>query len=123
MSVRLLLWLKFSEMSWPNVYPAPRGEIPQPPLSSGSDHSRSHIGPCTKIDAKAQYIWLRANFMGVTDGATKLHEIESASTFCGTLDRLSYLYIHFEAACKKLRCVHNYVHIQPSVDTMKQIGR
>lgn len=32
-------------MSCPNVYPAPRGEIPQPYLSSGSDHRRSHIGP------------------------------------------------------------------------------
>ena len=32
-------------MSCPNVYPAPRGEIPQPPRSSGSDQSRSHMGP------------------------------------------------------------------------------
>ena len=32
-------------MSYPNVYPAPLGEIPQPPLSSGSDHNKSHIGP------------------------------------------------------------------------------
>jgi hypothetical protein len=32
-------------MSCPNVYPAPLGFIPQPDLSSGSDHSRSHIGP------------------------------------------------------------------------------
>ncbi len=45
MSVSPLLWLKFSDMSWPKVYPAPRGDIPHPPLSSGSDHNRSHIGP------------------------------------------------------------------------------
>jgi hypothetical protein len=29
--------LKASEISWPNVYPAPRGEIPHPQRSSGSD--------------------------------------------------------------------------------------
>lgn len=44
-SVRPLLWLKASEMSWPKVYPAPRGEMPQPWRSSGSLHSRSHMGP------------------------------------------------------------------------------
>uniref|UniRef100_A0A0E9XK82 Uncharacterized protein n=1 Tax=Anguilla anguilla TaxID=7936 RepID=A0A0E9XK82_ANGAN len=43
--VRPLAWLKVSEMSCPKVYPAPRGEIPQPPRSSGSDHRRSHMGP------------------------------------------------------------------------------
>lgn len=31
--------------TWPKVYPAPRGEIPQPHLSSGSDHNKSHMGP------------------------------------------------------------------------------
>ena len=44
-SVRALLWLNVSDISCPNVYPAPRGEIPQPPRSSGSDQSRSHMGP------------------------------------------------------------------------------
>lgn len=32
-------------ITWPKVYPAPRGEIPQPHRSSGSDHKRSHMGP------------------------------------------------------------------------------
>lgn len=32
-------------VTWPKVYPAPRGEIPQPHRSSGSDHKRSHMGP------------------------------------------------------------------------------
>jgi len=32
-------------MSYPKVYPAPLGDIPQPPLSSGSDHNKSHMGP------------------------------------------------------------------------------
>lgn len=45
MSVRPLVWLNCCAMSCPNVYPAPRGDIPQPHLSSGSDHNRSHIGP------------------------------------------------------------------------------
>ena len=31
--------------TWPKVYPAPRGDMPQPHRSSGSDHRRSHIGP------------------------------------------------------------------------------
>ena len=31
--------------TWPNVYPAPLGEMPQPPLSSGSLQRRSHMGP------------------------------------------------------------------------------
>jgi hypothetical protein len=74
-SLKLLVWLNCSEISWnkriwqcqhirwhaisttiicdwphnlctcPKVYPAPRGEIPQPHRSSGSDHRRSHIGP------------------------------------------------------------------------------
>jgi hypothetical protein len=71
-SLRLLVWLNCSDMSWkwkphrwgqdwrkimaisrrygvsstwPKVYPAPRGDMPQPHLSSGSDHRRSHIGP------------------------------------------------------------------------------
>jgi len=43
--VRPLAWLKVSDMSWPKVYPAPLGEMPQPPRSSGSDHNKSHIGP------------------------------------------------------------------------------
>lgn len=47
--VRPLLWLNVSDMSWPNVYPAPLGEMPQPPRSSGSDHSKSHIGPCNEM--------------------------------------------------------------------------
>ncbi len=42
---RLLMWLKDSAMSWPKVYPAPLGFMPQPDLSSGSDHKRSHMGP------------------------------------------------------------------------------
>ena len=42
---RLFVWLNCSAMSWPKVYPAPRGFIPHPALSSGSDHSKSHIGP------------------------------------------------------------------------------
>lgn len=33
------------ELTCPKVYPAPLGEIPQPHRSSGSDHTRSHIGP------------------------------------------------------------------------------
>lgn len=37
--------LKASDISCPNVYPAPRGLIPQPHLSSGSDHNKSHMGP------------------------------------------------------------------------------
>lgn len=44
-SDRPFVWLYCSEMSCPNVYPAPLGEIPQPYRSSGSDHRRSHIGP------------------------------------------------------------------------------
>eukprot|EP00962_Isochrysis_galbana_P055385 scaffold27150_cov147-Isochrysis_galbana.AAC.3 len=36
----------------PNVCPAPRGEIPQPHRSSGSDHSRSHIGPSWGISSR-----------------------------------------------------------------------
>jgi len=43
--VKPFVWLNVSDISCPNVYPAPRGEIPQPPRSSGSDHKRSHIGP------------------------------------------------------------------------------
>lgn len=31
--------------TWPKVYPAPLGDIPQPQRSSGSDHKRSHMGP------------------------------------------------------------------------------
>ena len=27
------------------MYPAPLGEMPHPPRSSGSDHNKSHIGP------------------------------------------------------------------------------
>jgi hypothetical protein len=44
MSFRLLAWLNYSDMSYPNEYPAPLGEIPQPHLSSGSDQRRSQIG-------------------------------------------------------------------------------
>ncbi len=55
-SVRLLWWLNTSEMSLPNVYPAPRGEMPHPARSSGSDHSRSHMGPSCGTWAKG-IIW------------------------------------------------------------------
>eukprot|EP00955_Chlamydomonas_euryale_P107653 365788-Chlamydomonas_euryale.AAC.4 len=44
-------------MSWPYVYPAPRGEIPQPMRSSGSDHKRSHIGPSCGTSSN-RCIWL-----------------------------------------------------------------
>lgn len=37
--------LKAADTSAPNVYPAPRGEMPHPDRSSGSLHSKSHIGP------------------------------------------------------------------------------
>jgi len=38
--------LNYSETSLPNRYPAPLGEIPQAEvILSGSDHSKSHIGP------------------------------------------------------------------------------
>lgn len=33
--------------------PAPRGEMPQPQRSSGSDHSRSHIGPSCGTSCRA----------------------------------------------------------------------
>lgn len=45
MSLSPFVWLNCSDMSSPKVYPAPLGEIPQPHRSSGSDQSRSHIGP------------------------------------------------------------------------------
>lgn len=32
-------------VTWPKVYPAPLGDMPQPQRSSGSDHKRSHMGP------------------------------------------------------------------------------
>lgn len=35
----------YSKSTWPKVYPAPRGDIPQPQRSSGSDHKRSHMAP------------------------------------------------------------------------------
>ena len=41
----LFTWLNMVHTSPPKRYPAPRGERPQPSTSSGSDHSRSHIGP------------------------------------------------------------------------------
>lgn len=37
--------MREAQVTWPKVYPAPRGDIPQPHLSSGSDHSRSHMAP------------------------------------------------------------------------------
>lgn len=44
--MRLLVWLNYSEISFPNKYPAPLGEIPHPEVMlSGSDQSKSHIGP------------------------------------------------------------------------------
>lgn len=43
--LRLLVWLNCSAMSWPKVQPAPRGFMPHPARSSGSDQTRSHIGP------------------------------------------------------------------------------
>lgn len=41
----------------PKVYPAPRGDIPQPQRSSGSDHKRSHIGPSCGTS------WTRSKFL------------------------------------------------------------
>ncbi|KAH9420185.1 hypothetical protein DERP_011519 [Dermatophagoides pteronyssinus] len=40
------------DMEEVNKKPAPRGEIPQPPRSSGSDHNRSHIGPSCGTSCK-----------------------------------------------------------------------
>jgi len=44
-------------ITWPNVYPAPRGEMPQPHRSSGSDHNKSHIGPSWGTS------WTRSKFL------------------------------------------------------------
>jgi len=44
--VKLFVWLNYSDISFPNKYPAPLGEIPHPlVILSGSDHKRSQIGP------------------------------------------------------------------------------
>lgn len=40
------MWLNYSEISLPNKYPAPLGDIPQPlVILSGSDHNKSQMGP------------------------------------------------------------------------------
>src|SRR5277367_3908009 len=44
-SDRSFFQLKWRTMSAPKRKPAPRGERPQPSISSGSDHSRSHMAP------------------------------------------------------------------------------
>lgn len=41
----LLVLLNYSTISPPKRYPAPLGLKPQPSISSGSDHIRSHIAP------------------------------------------------------------------------------
>ncbi|KAL1847677.1 hypothetical protein VTK73DRAFT_10296 [Phialemonium thermophilum] len=43
--LRSLRWLNTFTMSPPKRKPAPRGERPQPSISSGSDHRRSHMAP------------------------------------------------------------------------------
>ena len=55
--VNLLVWLNYYDISYPKVYPAPLGEIPHPPLSSGSDHNKSHIGPSWGTS------WILSNFL------------------------------------------------------------
>src|SRR3569833_1768810 len=45
MRLRSLRWLNVLTISAPNKKPAPRGDRPQPSISSGSDHSRSHMAP------------------------------------------------------------------------------
>lgn len=62
-SERPFVWLKWAAISCPNVYPAPRGDIPQPQRSSGSDHKRSHIGPsCGTYIAQAQFFTCQARY-------------------------------------------------------------
>lgn len=65
-SVSPLLWLNASEMSCPNVYPAPRGDIPHPQRSSGSDHSKSHMGPSwgTSCTRSMERTWSRVSMDG-----------------------------------------------------------
>lgn len=54
------------EPTWPKVYPAPRGEIPQPHLSSGSDQSRSHMGPScgTSWTRSRSRMWSSESMLG-----------------------------------------------------------
>ena len=59
-------WLNCSVMSCPNVYPAPRGLIPHPARSSGSDHTRSHTGPSCGTSWKRSI--LRTSSMVSMDG-------------------------------------------------------
>ena len=68
MSVRLFVWLKVSEMSWPNVYPAPRGDIPQPARSSGSDQRRSHIGPYSGKYSKIITRYYKSSYSSFRNG-------------------------------------------------------
>ena len=48
----LFMVLNFSQTSSPNKYPAPRGDKPQPSISSGSDHIKSHMGPSCGTSAQ-----------------------------------------------------------------------
>ena len=58
--------LKASEISCPKVYPAPLGLIPQPHRSSGSLHSKSHMGPScgTSWILSIERIWSSVSIEG-----------------------------------------------------------
>ena len=53
--LRQFSWLNLELTSSPNVYPAPRDEVPQPLRSSGSDHRRSAIGPSWQLRIQIVY--------------------------------------------------------------------
>ena len=57
-------------LTCPKVYPAPRGEMPQPPRSSGSDQRRSHIGPWNEISQRNNSLSLLWNGNGERAGKT-----------------------------------------------------
>ena len=121
MRVNPLLWLNVSEMSWPNVYPAPRGEMPHPPLSSGSDHSRSHMGPwITRTKRSDILVWIHHCFKSVnTSWHSMLDKVQQkalsiASKYMEYFHSLAYLlcpvvpkhvtWFHYYSGCLLLSC-------------------
>lgn len=79
--------------TWPKVYPAPRGEMPQPQRSSGSDHNRSHMGPSCGTS------WTRSKFLMLSrvsiDGDNPpCRQKISDSTYSQDLDTESVAYLY-----------------------------
>ena len=114
MSCKLFVCRNFSVTSPPNKYPAPRGDNPHPNISSGSDHSKSHIAPSVNSQNKVfKSAFTVRDFLLSVDRANLVKSIYGWRE--STVDT-KYLVIN---DCREGEIIKYLAAVPPHIDTPK----